>query len=428
MPITFKAVSLSHHSAPVEIRELIYLPQSSVLSFLGKLQSVLGIQEGLVFSTCNRTEIYYLSEEDLSEKIIKLLCLENQIGQAEKYFPYFKLISEEEEAIRYLFEVSMGLESKVIGDIQISSQIKAAYSSTNEAGMAGAFLHRLLHTIFHANKRVQQETPYRDGAASVSYAAAELAEELTTAFPSSKALVLGLGEMGRDVADNLDPTCFEDVFLCNRTRSKAETMAETIQASVLPIEELTGKARKFDVIISSVSVNSPILTKEHFEAECLQGKFLIDLSVPRSIDRNVEEIPGVILYDIDDIQNKTSRVVARRLQAIPQVKNIIGDEVTGFLSWRKELSLSPTIHKLKEAFDQIRKDEMARYLKQASEKERELVEHITLSMVNKFVKLPVLQLKAACQRGEEENLIGLLNDLFNLESRKEEPKCPNGHS
>ncbi|MEM7040686.1 MAG: glutamyl-tRNA reductase, partial [Bacteroidota bacterium] len=144
-------------------------------------------------------------------------------------------------------------------------------------------------------------------------------------------------------------------------------------------------------------------------------KYLIDLSVPRSIDQDVEGVPGVIRYDIDEIQARTDETLRQREAAIPDVRAIISDEMAGFGSWNQELSISPTIHKLKDALEQIRRDEIARFLKNADAEAAELVDKVTKSMMNKIIKLPVLQLKAACQRGDQENLIDVLNDLFDLE-------------
>jgi len=411
----FKALSLSHQRAPVEIRELIYLSPQSCSILLQLFQDTLGIQEMMVFSTCNRTEVYYVSEQDCSSTIIRLLCIEKQIPYTEELATYFDCMETEEAAAAHLFEVSMGLRSSVIGDLQISNQIKQAYSLSHDAGLAGPFLHRLMHTIFHANKRVQQETAYRDGAASVSYASAELAKEVTAVIPQPSVLVLGVGEMGRDVARNLDSTHFQQIHVANRTRSKAEALAQEIGATVIALQDISSHIDQYDVIISSLAVPTPFLNKAHFNPHHLANKFIIDLSVPRSIDANIEELPQVIVYNVDEIQAKTSYTLQKRLEAVPLVKKIIQESLHDFFSWRQQMSISPTIHKLKDSLEQIRKEELARFLKSASAKEAEMLEEVTKSLINKIVKLPVLRLKAACKRGEEESLIGVLNDLFNLD-------------
>lgn len=416
MEMPFTVISLSHKSAPVDIRELIYLPEETCRELLVRFKEMLGIEEALIFSTCNRTEVYYISEQDLSHEIIKILCASKGINKSQKYSPYFQIIKEEGAAVRYLFEVSMGLHSHVLGDLQISNQIKKAYIWANEASMAGAYMHRLLHTIFHANKRVHQETPYRDGAASVSYAAAELATELTPHLQEPKVLVLGLGEMGRDVALNLDGEHFEEIAFMNRTFAKAENLAFQAGAKAIPLSELKSQIGYYDVIISAVSVDTPLITVDLIDAhQAMRSQFVIDLCVPRSVAKEVESLPQVVLFNVDDINSRTAKVLARRQAAIPQVHQIIEEEVVSFLEWRTQLSISPTIQRLKEALEQIRKEELARYFKRASESEIMLLDRVTRGMVNKILKLPVLQLKEACKRGNPEELIEALNDIFNLE-------------
>ena len=418
MEIPFKAVSLSHQHAPVDIRELIYLPEPVCKSLLGKLKDLLHVEEALIFSTCNRTEVYYISEADLSVEIIKILCIEKGISDPEQYSAYFQVINEESAAVTYLFEVAMGLQSRVLGDLQISNQVKNAYTWAHEARMAGAFLHRLMHTIFHTNKRVQQETAYRDGAASASYAAAELAEELTASLARPSVLVIGLGEMGADVARNLDPEHFRRIAVANRTQAKAASFAVETGATVLPFDLLDRHLGEFDVIISAVSTPQPLVGVAALRRSTAGSQFIIDLAVPRSVMPEVDDLPHVVLYTIDDIHTRTQEVMARRQAAIGQVRQIIGEEINGFLDWRQELSLSPTIHRLKEALEQIRKEELAKFLKNASDEEAQLLESVTRSIMNKIIKMPVLQLKAACKRGEAEDLIGLIHDLFDLEKQK----------
>ena len=423
MQVPFQAVRLTHLCAPVDIRELIYLPSDTCINILHQLREILGVQEALVFSTCNRTEVYYQHQEDISEEIIKLLCIHNGIQDPENYFPYFEVITDEKEAARTLFRVSMGLSSSVLGDLQISNQIKKAYIQSNDAGMAQAYLHRLLHTIFHTNKRVHQETCFRDGAASVSYASAELAAELSQHIQNPKALVIGLGEMGEDVAKSLDPEFFSQIDLCNRTQAKAEKLARQIQAGVLPLEELPTRIGEYDVILSAVSVHEPLIRGEYFSFERIAPQYIIDLCVPRSVAKEVEHVPFVVHYGVDDIQSITERTLERRKAAIPHVEGIIEEELVEFFAWRQQLSFSSTIQQLKSALEEIRKEELARFLKKANPQEAELLEEATRSMVQKIVKLPVLQLKEACKRGQEEEMIGIINDIFNLEKRKAQQKA-----
>jgi glutamyl-tRNA reductase len=195
MEISFKAITLSYKTAPLQVREAISFDENATKSLLHKVKEMTNVSEALLISTCNRTELYYCSEEDFSETLIKLICIEKNMNFVD-YAPYFHIINISEDAIRQLFRVSIGLESQVIGDLQIINQVKNAYQWTADMGLAGTFLHRLLHTIFFTNKKVVQETAFRDGAASVSYATVEMIEELAQQLAQPKVLVIGVGEIG----------------------------------------------------------------------------------------------------------------------------------------------------------------------------------------------------------------------------------------
>ncbi|WP_347159987.1 glutamyl-tRNA reductase [Pontibacter chitinilyticus] len=413
----FKAISLSYKKAPLDIRELIALDENSCRLFLQTLKGFIQASDILVLSTCNRTEVYYNADTDFSADIVKLLGITKGISNITQYLDFFTILNEHDDAVQHLFDVSMGLESQVVGDMQISNQVKQAYQWAADNETAGPFLHRLMHTIFFTNKRVVQETSFRDGAASTSYAAIELIEELTADIANPAILVVGLGEIGADVCRNLKANGYQNVKITNRTTAKAKALAEECELEVLPFEEMVQGMKEADVIISSVARETPFFTYEMAKRlDVLSFKFFIDLSVPRSVEAEVERIPGVLVYNIDTIQNKASEALQRRINSIPKVKEIITESIDQFNDWSKEMMVSPTIHKLKNALEVIRQEEMARYVKKLGPKETKLIESITKSMMQKVIKLPVLQLKAACKRGEAETLIDLLNDLFDLEN------------
>ncbi|REA57635.1 glutamyl-tRNA reductase [Dyadobacter luteus] len=412
----FKSISLSHRKAPLAIREQLALNEDSAKGIMLRLKDFFDITDVLTVSTCNRTEIYYSSAEDLNEEIIKLLLIEKGISDVQPFVDYFETFSAGENAVQHLFEVATGLHSQVVGDMQIPNQIKHAYQWTADLNLAGPFLHRLLHTIFFANKRVAQETFFRDGAASVSYAAVDLVEGL---MPNPKILVVGLGEIGSDVCRNLAQKQDADVTIINRTRSKADALADELGFRVADVSDIESEVANADVIISSIARDEPFFTKEMMvRLRGMSFKYFVDLSVPRSVSPEVEEIPGVMLYTIDSIRSRADEALNKRLESIPQVREIIDEAVLEFNDWSKEMIVSPTIQKLKGALEQIRKEELTRFTKNLNDAELEKVERITTSMMQKILKLPVLQLKAACKRGEAETLIDVLNDLFNLEKEQ----------
>ncbi len=415
----FKAVSISYKKASLEIREQIALSEEETKSLYLKLKDTFEISEALILSTCNRTEIYYLSDEDISTSVLKLLAVHKGIP-SETIISVAENLTIESETINYLFEVSLGLHSQVIGDLQIPNQIKNAYQWSADLQMAGPFLHRLMHTIFFANKRIVQETEFRDGAASTSYATVELMEGFLPLITNPKILVVGLGEIGRDVCKNLEAKGYNNITLCNRTIEKTNALAGKYGFEQLPFENLFEQLGNYNIIISSVRTESPIFTKARFNTSHHNSiSYLFDLSVPRSISKDIEELPGVVVYDLDEIQKRADEALEKRVAAIPHVKSIIKELTVEFGDWSKEMVVSPTIQKLKMALEQIRKEEISRYMKGLNEEEAQKIDKITSSMMQKIIKLPVLQLKAACKRGEAQTLIDVLNDLFDLEKISE---------
>ena len=421
MQTRFRVVSLSHKSAPVHIRELISLDEAAIERLLLKLKEFFSVADALVLSTCNRTEVYYSHESDLSVELIKLIGIERGLTDAISYLDYFQVLNNESEAVTHLFRVSMGLEAQVIGDIQILNQVKRSYQTAADLELAGPFLHRLMHTIFFTNKRVVQETAFRDGAASLSYATIELIESLTQNIFQPRILLIGVGEIGEDVARNMVHLPTAQVKIANRTLAKAEEIGVPLGFEVIPFESCLTAIEEADVVVCSIRMPEPFVTKQWIEAVSIPSyKVLIDLSVPRSIETSVEELPGVVLYNVDNIQSKASAALQNRLESIPSVETILEESIEEFGAWQKEMVVSPTIQKLKQALEQIRQEEMSRYLKNADEKEYLLIDKVTKSMMQKILKVPVVQLRAACQRDEAAEMIELITDLFDLEKSKNE--------
>ncbi len=411
----FKAIGISYHNSPLEVRESVALSKTETEGFLQKMKETLGMGEGLVVSTCNRTEIYYSSPKDISKELVSLLAAYKVLPQSSIH-SYFKTYNSS-DSINHLFEVSLGLDSQVLGDIQILNQVKRAYQMSADLAMAGPFLHRLMHTIFFANKRVVQETTLQDGSASVASVAVELIEGFIQNITDSRIVLIGLGEIGQNVLQNLKETG-ASVCLINRTRAKADKLAENSNVTVEDFSKLDQVVRASDVIISAVTGDNLIIAPRQFENESTLHKLLIDLSVPRSMESGLDQVPGLALYNVDQLNERTAKARVIREAAVPNAKMIISEVVADFNQWKQEMEVFPAIQRLKTALDQIRKDELSRHSSKVSVEEMELLELVTKNMIQKVIKLPVLQLKAACQRGEAETLVGVLNDLFNLEIQK----------
>ncbi|MBY0425970.1 MAG: glutamyl-tRNA reductase, partial [Cytophagales bacterium] len=194
-----------------------------------------------------------------------------------------------------------------------------------------------------------------------------------------------------------------------------------IHAQLAEFSDVIQEIGTADVILSSINLNEPFITKEKLAGlTILSHKYFIDLSVPRSVAADVEELNSCIVFNIDKLEQKSTAALELRLQSIPKVEEIIESSIADFNEWSRELMVSPTINKLKNALEQIRQEELARYMKQLDESQSQMVDQITKNLMQKIIKLPVIQLKAACKRGEAETLIDVLNDLFNLEKQPAE--------
>ncbi|MCP4459578.1 MAG: glutamyl-tRNA reductase [Cytophagales bacterium] len=411
MDYQFRAVGVSYHNTPIDIREKLAFLEETSKSFLEKLKAVHGIEEAIIISTCNRTEVYFSSDQALEQEVIKLMCLEKGI-EPDHVISYFNIYGHD-EAIEQIFKVSLGLDSKVLGDIQIINQVKHAYQWTADENRAGAFLHRLMHTIFFANKRISQETPFRDGFGSVAGVAVDLINVQSEVILNPRILLIGTGEIGQNVLENLKEE-FTDITLINRTKQRALDLVGNREYSVAEYSDLVSEVNKADVVISAATVDTILISKESLVTSLTQKLFL-DLSVPRSINEDVEEVNGVMLYNIDQIEEKTSVVLDTRRNAISDVESILHEHLADFNNWAGEMEVSPTIKLLKERLEQIRKEELARHQKKLTASEIELLETVTKNMIQKVIKLPVLELKAACKRGEADSLVGALHDIFDLE-------------
>lgn len=387
------------------------------------IKDMTSVEEVLILSTCNRTEVYYISEKEWSKEIITLICLEKGLVDIRKYYLFFDIINDYTRALGHVFNVSMGLSSQVIGDNQIITQIKQAYQWSADISMAGPYLHRLLHTIFFTNKKVVQTTAFRDGAASISYASTELAESLCSGLVQPKVLIIGLGEMGADVLKNVSKTFFSKITLANRTLSKAKDLAELYHVDFIAMEDIWTAIEEADVIIGSICKPDAFITKNEVQKLTIHSyKYFIDISVPRCVEEAVDDVPGAMVYNIDHIRNRTTETLEKRMGSIPLVKEIISESIMEFNDWSNEISVSLVINKFKDALESIRTSELARHLKNLNKEESDKIELITKGIMQKILKLPVLNLKAACKRGDAESLISVLNELFDLENKTETAK------
>jgi glutamyl-tRNA reductase len=416
----FKAISLTHKGVPLKIREFFALDEPSCKRLLRYFIEYTDLRQVMILSTCNRTEIYYVSPEIRTESLIKIMGVEKGLSNIERFFKYFFEYNDHNDAVRHLFQVAAGLDSQVLGDKQIFHQVKRAYQWSVDHDMAGPFLHRILHTIFFTNKKIIRETSFCAGT-SVASVTCDLLQTFKIKRKPPNILIIGLGKLGSDLCKKLSKLDYNNVMLINRTPEKATALGREYGFETRSLRQLIPAIKKADVVISSVAAKKPLITRVTMEkiGVLTENKYFIDLSLPRSIEGDLVRIPQMVVYNLDTLKESAGKTKKSVEAEALVVKSIITQSINEFKQWCKTMEMAPVIHAFKNALEKIRQQEIARYLKKLSPDEKDAIENISRGMVQKIVKLPVLQLSIACQRGEATAKLGALRDLFDLE--KETP-------
>ena len=409
-------ISLNYKSIDLIDREKVIIYDTELDSIIFNLKTTFNIEDIFIISTCNRTELYYRGENADPISVLKYLLLIKNLRH-EDYISRAKILTGNKTLV-YFFKMALGLESQVPGDIQLINQVKKAYKDNIVYQDYSPQMHRLMHLIFYTNKQVANQTEFKTGSASISYSVIQLIKTLFKHPQGLNILVVGLGDIGTDIAKNLVALKPKTVTLANRTKTKAVKLARELNFSSLDLEDIETSFRKVDVLISSLSVKTPFFKFENVEHSSSLPCCLIDLSLPRSIDENFKTIDGVSLYNLDDINAQIAHILNYRRQEIPKILKIIDQNLSDFHNWVSEMSFTPTIQKFKKCLEQIRIREINKRSNQLTQEQIESVEIITKAIMNKIIKLPVVQIKSACKREEADSFVEALVDLFDLERIK----------
>ncbi|MFU8894249.1 MAG: glutamyl-tRNA reductase [Luteolibacter sp.] len=323
-------LGLNHRTAPVEVRERFAVAEHRIAEHVAELVAMEGVREGLVISTCNRTE-YYLAGENAAQAFAsletRLTALADPGHGVEEHFYHKKST----EAARHLCRVAAGLDSMVLGETEIFGQVKAAYASALDAGTTGPVLNRVFQRAFSIGKKVRTDTAIQEGATSVAGAAVELAEKIFGKLAGCRVCVVGAGEMSRQTAQALVSRGASSVFVTNRSFDRAEELAREMGGRAVKFDEWTGVLAGVDVVISSTSAPHPVVLPAHIEAVRRIRKyrplFLIDIAVPRDIDPACGKIEEVYLYDIDTLEQLAEEARHRRCRQIEICESIIDAEL-----------------------------------------------------------------------------------------------------
>jgi len=416
MPLV--SIGIDHRTAPVEVREALAFDAEQARRFL--TESADAMSERLLLSTCNRTEFFAVPHPGAEDPAAELEALLHRArGVA---LDGHRRVYRESDSVRHLFRVACGIESMVLGETQILGQVKNAGELAVSVGAAGPILRKLLDTSARVAKRARAETAIGEGAVSIASASVELAKKVFGDLDGRTALVVGVGETGRLVAQHLRRAGAGKLLLANRTLGRAKEVAEEVSAEPWGLCGVPPGLRQADIVVTATSAERPILTADEVRAAMRARKgrmlLLLDIAVPRDVEPDAAKSEGVILYDVDALRSIVDRNLTIRRKAVSRVEEMIEEAVAGFLAWERGLSVVPAIKALRTRFEEIRREELAQNLKRIPPEAREQAERLSVSLLNRLLHEPTLRLKQAGKEpGGGRELIAALRELFRIEER-----------
>lgn len=408
--LSFYAIGLSYKKADAEMRGKFSLDENAKSNLLSQAKNE-GIESLIVTSTCNRTEIYGFAQHPF--QLIKLLC-ENSQGTVED-FQKVAYVYKNKEALQHIFRVGTGLDSQILGDFEIISQIKQSFIESKSLGLANSYLERLVNAVIQASKKVKNETEISSGATSVSFASVHYIMNNVSDIGNKNILLFGTGKIGRNTCENLvKHTKNEHIVLINRTKAKAEKIAGKFNLIVKDYSDLQLEIQKADVLVVATGAQNPTV-----DAEILKLKkplLILDLSIPKNVHENVTSIDGVSLVHLDYLSQVTDETIEKRKEHIPAAENIIEEILTEFLTWSKTRKFAPTIHSLKEKLAAIKKTELNYQRKKLENFNEEQAEIISNRIIQKITNHFANHLKSEDTVVDES--IEWINKVFQIEANE----------
>ena len=375
---TFYAVGLSYKKADAEIRGKFSLDDKSKVNLLLQAKEE-GIENLIVTSTCNRTEIYGFAQHPF--QLIKLLC-ENSQGTVED-FQKVAFVYKNHEAISHMFRVGTGLDSQILGDFEIISQLKNAFIQSKEFGLANSFLERLVNSVIQASKKIKTDTDISSGATSVSFSAVRYIFNNVEDISNKNILLFGTGKIGRNTCENLvKHSKHEHITLINRTKDKAERIANKLNVIVKDYADLQLEIQKADVLVVATGALNPTVDKTILNLK--KPLLILDLSIPKNVNENVSELDHVQLIHMDQLAQMADETLENRKKHIPAAEAIIEEIKDEFVAWTKQRKFAPTIHALKAKLNTIKEGELNFQRKKLANFDEEQAELISARIIQKI--------------------------------------------
>jgi glutamyl-tRNA reductase len=415
------AVGINHHTAPVEVREKLAFGKTGLEAAVEDLRRLAVLKGFVVVSTCNRTEIYAAVgqiQEGLAA-VSDFLCRKAGLDQeaGRQYFQRWSCY----EVINHLFRVAAGLDSMILGETEILGQIRDAYDTACRLRTGNKIINTLFQEAIRVGKRVRTDTGIDQHPVSISYAAVELIRQTLGDLQGRTVMIIGAGEMGELTLKHLVYQGVSTVLVSNRSFPRAEALAGMYGGEVIHYDEFFSQLPRADIVVSCTSATHFVITAEKvrqtIEARDNRPLFFVDIAVPRDIEPESGRIPGVFLYDIDDLEQVVLGQMDERREAAQGAEAIIKEAVEEFLLWLSSLSVIPTIRALQQRAEQLRDEELQTYLQRLGKldpKKEKLIRSLASSLMNKFLHIPIVRLKEYAG-GHEGHLYSMvLEKLFDL--------------
>ena len=405
---SFYVIGISYKKADAKLRGLFNLSPTKKANLLNQAKS-LGIEGLLTTSTCNRTEVYGLVNDP--SILINLLC-ENTDGNKES-FDKVAYTFKNQEAISHMFNVGAGLDSQILGDFEIISQLKLSAKISKKYNLLDAFLERLVNSVLQASKRIKNETKLSTGATSVSFASVQYILNSVSKINEKNILLFGTGKIGRNTCENLiKHTKNEHITLINRTLEKAEKLAGKFKVLAKNYSQLQEEIAKADVLIVATGAQNPTIDKELIVSE--KDLLILDLSIPKNVSENVKKLPNVELIHLDELSSITDKTLKERKNQIPAARTIISEIQDEFETWLENRKFAPTIKALKEKLSIFAKTEINNQRKKDASFNLDQADLISSNIVQKITNHFAHHLKEDSISSDES--LELIHKIFQIEA------------
>jgi glutamyl-tRNA reductase len=407
MKENFCSIGISHWNCPLEVRELFSISRNQSKQLIEESISY-GVPSIFTISTCNRTQLFAFNGNVHQLKKLFVKHTGNHSNEFEKY----GMVLEGDQAIDQLFSISTGIDSQILGDLQIFFQLKEGVKQAKKLNAINGTMDRLLQFVFQANKEVQSFTSISKGAASVAHASVlKIKKEMKT-LENKRVLLYGAGEIGERTLENLRDLPLKKLTVVNRTLEKAKKIAEKNGANYCNVENLNNEINSSDIIIVATGANSPTITRENITLN-QNKKLFIDLSVPRNIDSKITEFENIQLVDMDMLNAEADQTLNQRKKEIPKAKTIINLHKLEFEDWLKLHILGPYIKKLESTFEQEKSEEIEKHKGKYTKEELEKVTPLINSIIKKISSKNIAYLRKRYRYNDD--ILEIIQEMYNLD-------------